>query len=74
MEDALEWGIWPVTLEVRESGRSIFGSFPYNSSATRGDRGSVRKERFRPGGLRLRDPQRGSRDQPIRSTTHSVSL
>ena len=34
--DTLEWGIWPVTLEVRESGREIWGSFPYNSSSDTG--------------------------------------
>lgn len=37
--------VWPL-LELRASGRSLSGSFPYNSTATRSDRGTVRKERF----------------------------
>ena len=45
--DGLEAGIWPVELEYRQRGRTITGSFPYNSRATLSDRGSVRKETFR---------------------------
>lgn len=43
MDDLL---ILPVTLEVRQRGRSLVGSFPYGVTATRADRGRVRKERF----------------------------
>lgn len=43
-----EFAVWPVFLEVRERGRSLFGEFPYGSMATVGSRGSVRKERFEP--------------------------
>ena len=41
----VERAVWPV-LELRARGRSLSGTFPYNSLATRSDRGTVRKERF----------------------------
>lgn len=40
--------VWPVDLEIREDGRTLRGSFPYGGMATIADRGTVRKERFRP--------------------------
>ena len=39
---------WPVELELRRSGRSIFGSFRYGATATVADRGRRRKESFAP--------------------------
>ena len=36
------------TLELRQGGRSLFGSFPYGRLATMSDRGRVRKEIFMP--------------------------
>ena len=64
MEDTFEYGIWPVTLEIRESGREIWGSLTYNSTATRGDRGSVRKERF----------DRGAFDFAIHNSDREINL
>ena len=47
-------------LEYRQRGRKLRGRFPYNSLATVGDRGTVRKERFAPRSLRfsIEDPDR----------------
>ena len=44
--------VYPVTLEIRASGRRLFGTFPYSSGPGRnmgtvGDRGRVRKERIK---------------------------
>ena len=41
-----EYLIFPIQLEIRQRGRSLRGSFPYGVTATRSDRGTVRKERF----------------------------
>lgn len=38
--------IWPGTIEIRQRGRTLRGTFPYRSTATVRDRGRVRKERF----------------------------
>ena len=47
-------------LEVRQRGRSIGGSFPYNSLAVTRNSGRVRKERFSPGSMAftVNDPSR----------------
>ena len=52
--------VWPVSLEVRQEGRELVGSFPYGETATRSDRGTVRKERFNRGAFdfALKDPNR----------------
>ena len=39
--------VFPVDLELRQDGREIVGSFPYNSLGVISDRGRVRKETFR---------------------------
>ena len=39
-------------MELRQDGRSIGGTFPYNSTATISNVGRVRKERFSPGAFR----------------------
>lgn len=58
----LEHGdLWfPGELEIRQRGRILAGSFPYGRTATRSDRGRVRKERFSKRAFRfaLRDPRR----------------
>lgn len=50
---------WPVQLELRRSGRELFGSFRYGSTATMSDRGRVRKESFGPRAFEyaVEDPQ-----------------
>ena len=40
--------VWPLELELRRAGRSIFGSFRYGATATVADRGRRRKESFAP--------------------------
>ena len=48
----MERAIYEARLETRQAGRHarrILGAFPYNSLATRSDRGRTRKERFSPG-------------------------
>ena len=47
-------------LEVRQRGRSIGGSFPYNKLAVTRNSGRVRKERFAPGSMAfaIEDPTR----------------
>ena len=51
---------WPVELELRASGRQIFGAFKYGSTATVSDRGRRRKESFAPRAFRFAvdDPER----------------
>ena len=72
----IEYGIWTASIEVRQSGREIHGSFPYGMTATRADRGTIRKERFNAGSFSyaLNDPTREinllaghSFDRPIAS-------
>ena len=46
--------IWPVELEVRQSGRVLSGIFRYGATATMSDRGRVRKEVFRARCVQLR--------------------
>ena len=50
--------IWP--LELRQSGRTLSGTFPYRALATIRDRGRVRKETFAPRAFSfaVEDPQR----------------
>ena len=40
-------------LEIRQSGRTLSGRFPYGSTATVSDRGRARKERFSRGAFRF---------------------
>ena len=49
----MEYGIWPVQLEVRQDGDRpvITGRFPLNTTATVRDSGRVRKERFATGSM-----------------------
>ena len=51
---------WPATIELRQRGGRIFGSFPFNVQAVVRASGTVRKERFRPGAFdfALDDPSR----------------
>ena len=54
MEQIEQRSVYPVTLEIRASGRRLFGTFPYSSGPGRNmgtvaDRGRVKKERIKGG-------------------------
>ena len=64
MEHDLERAIYPLEdLEIRQ-GRTISGSFPYGSTATRRSSGRVRKERIQPRAFRYAVDGEG-RDRPL---------
>ena len=61
MSDLEIRSVYPAeSLEIRQDGRTITGSFKYGALAVIADRGTVRKERFQPGAFSyaLRDEKR----------------
>ena len=60
----MERGLYEATLEYRQRGRHLSGSFPYGSTATIADRGRRRKERFNPGAFRF----------AVESNDHDIDL
>ena len=53
MSGAIPSAVFLGSLEYRQRGRRIVGTFPYLSVGIIADRGTVRKERFKPGAFRF---------------------